>query len=46
VFVTGSASTTPRERIVYNAVGNTFYRFRVNAFNGAGSYDLWSYHPA
>ena len=46
VFVTGSASTTPRERVVYNAVGNTFYRFRVNAFNGAGSYDLWSYHPA
>ncbi len=46
VYATGSATTTPRERVVYNGTGNSYYRFRVYGFSGGNSYDLWSYHPA
>jgi len=46
VSVAGSASTTPRERIVYNGAGNSYYRFRVHAYRGVGSYDIWGNHPA
>lgn len=46
VYVTGSASVTPRERIVYNGAGATYYRFRVYAYSGGGSYDVWSNHPS
>lgn len=47
VGVAGSASLTARERIVYLGAGATYYRFRVYQFTGgAGSYDLWTNHPA
>lgn len=46
VDVAWSASTTPKERIVYQAPGGYYYCFRVHSYSGSGSYDLWSYHPA
>ena len=44
VWVAGSASTTARERVVYNGSAG-YYRFRVYAYSGANSYDLWNNHP-
>lgn len=43
-----TASTlTARERIAYLGTGATYYRFRIFQFSGgAGSYDLWTNHPA
>jgi len=46
VSVAGSASITPNERIVYNAPGASYYRLRAYAYNGLGSFDVWSNHPA
>ncbi len=46
VYAAGAATTSARERVVYLGAGATYYRFRVYGFSGAGSYDLWSYHPA
>jgi subtilisin family serine protease len=47
IAVASSISVTARERIVYQGAGATFYRFRIHqASGGAGSYDLWTNHPA
>jgi subtilisin family serine protease len=47
VRVASSVSVTARERIVYQGTGSTYYRFRIHqASGGAGSYDLWTNHPA
>jgi len=46
VDVAYSVTTTPKERVVYQAAGGNYYTFRVHSFSGSGSYDLWSYHPA
>lgn len=47
VTVASSVTLTARERIVYQGTGSTYYRFRIyQASGGAGSYDLWTNHPA
>ena len=45
VYLSGSASTTPRERVVVNVPGNSYYRFRVYAYSGGGTYDVTTNHP-
>jgi subtilisin family serine protease len=46
VTVSSASTTSYRERIVFNAPGASYYRFRAYAYNGAGSFDLWTNHPA
>ena len=45
VSVAGSASLTPNERVVYLGTP-AYYRLRAYAYSGAGSFDVWSNHPA
>ena len=45
IRVAGSASVTPQERVVYRGSAG-FYRFRVFAFSGGGTFDIFVNRPA
>jgi hypothetical protein len=45
VFAAASTTTSFRDRVVFNGAGATYFRWRVYAFSGGGSYDLWANHP-
>lgn len=42
--VASSATTSNQERVIFNGSAGT-YRFRVYAFSGFGTYDLWVNRP-